>query len=65
MPIYEFYCEKCNKTFSLSLTIPEYTKRKKFQCPNCKSKKVKRQISSFQTITPKKVSFEKYSLINL
>jgi len=53
MPSYEFICEKCNKPFSLIMSVSEY-ERKKFRCPKCKSTRVKQQISSFQTITSKK-----------
>jgi putative FmdB family regulatory protein len=53
MPTYEFYCEKCKKTFTLILSISEYEK-KKYSCPECKSKNLKQQISSFQTVTSKK-----------
>jgi putative FmdB family regulatory protein len=53
MPTYDFKCEKCNKKFSLILSISEYDKTK-FRCPKCKSTRVKQQISSFQTVTSKK-----------
>ncbi len=53
MPTYEFLCEKCNKPFTLSITVSEYEKGK-FRCPKCKSSKVKQQITSFQTVTSKK-----------
>lgn len=53
MPTYEFVCEKCRKRFTLVLSISEYEK-KKMECPKCKSRKVKQQISSFQTVTSKK-----------
>ncbi|MBT8332825.1 MAG: zinc ribbon domain-containing protein [Desulfobacterales bacterium] len=53
MPIYEFLCQKCEHEFSIVMTLSEYEK-KKFMCPKCNDKKVKRQISSFQTITSKK-----------
>jgi putative FmdB family regulatory protein len=53
MPIYEFMCEKCSRTFTLDIKVSEYEK-KKFQCPNCKSEEVKQQVTSFQTITSKK-----------
>jgi len=53
VPTYEFMCEKCNKTFSLMLTIAEFEK-KKVRCPKCKSSRVKQQITSFQAITSKK-----------
>ena len=53
MPIYDFMCKKCNKPFTLMLSLSEYEKGK-FRCPKCKSTKVQQQISSFQTITSKK-----------
>lgn len=53
MPVYEFMCGKCKEAFELVLSVSEY-ETKKFRCPKCKSTKVKRQISSFQTITSKK-----------
>ena len=53
MPTYDFLCEKCKKSFSLMLKVSEYEK-KKYRCPKCKSKKLRQQITSFQTITSKK-----------
>ena len=53
MPTYDFICEKCNKKFTLIISLSEYEK-KKFRCPKCKSTRVKQQISSFQTVTSKK-----------
>ncbi len=53
MPTYEFVCERCKKSFSCLMKISDYEK-KKFRCPKCKSKQVKQQPTSFQTITAKK-----------
>jgi putative FmdB family regulatory protein len=53
MPTYDFMCQKCEKPFTLVMTISEYN-NKKFRCPKCKSTKVKQQISSFQVVTSKK-----------
>jgi len=53
MPFYEFFCEKCKKQFSLKLSLTDYEK-KKYTCPKCKSRKVKQQISTFQTKTSRK-----------
>jgi len=53
MPTYDFLCEKCKKSFSLNLKISEYEKQK-YNCPKCKSKKLKQQIVPFQTVTSKK-----------
>jgi putative FmdB family regulatory protein len=53
MPTYEFYCEKCKKTFDVIISISEYEKRK-YRCPKCNSKNLKQQISTFQAVTSKK-----------
>jgi putative FmdB family regulatory protein len=53
MPEYEFVCEECKKPFTMTMSISEYEKTK-FECPKCKSKKVTRQVSVFQTKTSRK-----------
>jgi putative FmdB family regulatory protein len=53
MPTYLFVCTECKKKFTLFMSISDYEK-KKYNCPKCKSKKVKQQISSFQAVTSKK-----------
>jgi putative FmdB family regulatory protein len=53
MPTYEFFCDKCKKSYTQILSIAEYEK-KKFRCPSCKSTRVKQQITAFQTVTSKK-----------
>jgi len=53
MPTYEFFCEECQKSFRVIISISEY-ERKKFRCPHCQGKKLKQEISLFQTVTSKK-----------
>ncbi len=53
MPTYEFYCEKCKKSFSIILSLSEY-ENKKYSCPSCKAKNLIQQITTFQTVTTKK-----------
>jgi putative FmdB family regulatory protein len=53
MPTYEFICEKCKKRFSIQLSLADYEKKKR-ACPKCKSRKVKQQITAFQTQTSRK-----------
>ena len=57
MPTYDFFCTKCEKTFSVIISISEYEK-KKYRCPLCKGKEIEQQISSFQTVTSKKSQME-------
>lgn len=45
MPIYEFYCEKCNTIFNFFSKTVNTTKRPK--CPKCKTEKLSRQVSLF------------------
>ncbi len=53
MPTYEFYCESCKKSVNIIISLSEY-EAKKYNCPKCKGKKLKQQITSFQTVTSKK-----------
>jgi putative FmdB family regulatory protein len=46
MPRYEFLCEKCQKTFELTMTLAEHEKGK-VRCPTCKSTRVVLQLSAF------------------
>ncbi len=53
MPRYEFLCEKCKKSFELTMTISEREKATP-ACPACKGKKVTPQFSGFVAQTKKK-----------
>lgn len=45
MPIYEFYCDRCNTIFNFfSKTV---NTRKRPKCPRCKTKTLSRQLSAF------------------
>ena len=56
MPIYEFLCQKCGKSFVFSSSMREYERKRTegFQCPECGNSEVVRQMSSFQVKTTKK-----------
>lgn len=53
MPLYEFLCEDCHKTFSRVLTLAEHEKDQ-IVCPYCSSKKVVQEASAFFAVTGKK-----------
>ncbi|MBA4396592.1 MAG: zinc ribbon domain-containing protein [Syntrophus sp. (in: bacteria)] len=53
MPTYDYRCQKCNRKFSVKHSIAEYGKAK-VDCPKCKSKNVKQQISLFIAKTSRK-----------
>lgn len=44
MPIYEFYCENCQKKLEVLVRLGS---QEKITCPNCSSDRVKRLVSSF------------------
>lgn len=53
MPTYDYKCEKCNKSFSITCSINEHGK-KRIPCPKCSSLKVKQKVSSFFAVTSHK-----------
>lgn len=53
MPSYEFECKKCNKVFTIILSLEDY-KKEKIKCPECGSTDVKRIYSQFYAVTSKK-----------
>jgi putative FmdB family regulatory protein len=53
MPIYEYLCKKCDKSFTITMSISEHEK-KAVRCPHCKGTKVAPQFQSFFAKTSKK-----------
>ncbi len=54
MPLYEFYCRKCRKAFSASMSIAAHD-RGVAACPKCgKKKDVEKRISTFTAVTSRK-----------
>jgi putative FmdB family regulatory protein len=53
MPLYEYYCEKCRKEFSTTMTISEHEKTKA-ACPGCGSRDVRPLVGTVFTQTSKK-----------
>ena len=56
MPMYEFLCHQCGKSFELALSIAEAQRKRTegIHCPGCGGANVVQQISHFQTKTSKK-----------
>ena len=44
MPLFEFVCKKCGKKFE---KIVFSTDKEEIECPQCKSKEVEKQFSTF------------------
>ena len=53
MPSYEYRCPKCNKKFTLILSIREHDAGKG-KCPKCGGKKLEQLITAFQVKTSRK-----------
>jgi putative FmdB family regulatory protein len=53
MPTYEYRCEKCAKTFSVSMSIADHDKGGA-TCPECKGRSVVQQYTAFYAKTSKK-----------
>ena len=53
MPHYEFYCEKCKKEVTLTLSISE-REREGYRCPDCGGKALRPLVGTFFCQTSKK-----------
>jgi putative FmdB family regulatory protein len=53
MPRYEFLCQKCKKSFELTMAIAERGKAK-LTCPTCKGTRIVAQLGGFMGQTKKK-----------
>ena len=53
MPFHDSLCEKCNRTFELTMSIKE-REQGKILCPKCKSKRAEPLLAPFFTKTSKK-----------
>jgi putative FmdB family regulatory protein len=53
MPLYEYFCGKCNKEVTLTMTISEHGKVAA-ACPQCGSKEMRPLVSTIFTQTSRK-----------
>jgi len=53
MPVYDYVCNDCHKSFELVLTLSEHDKDK-IVCPKCGSKNVAQEMAEFFAVTSKK-----------
>jgi putative FmdB family regulatory protein len=53
MPLYEFFCSKCNKEISLTLTMGE-RERGEYTCPHCGGKSLQPLMGTFFSKTSRK-----------
>jgi len=53
MPVYDYVCNDCHKSFEKVLTLSEHDKDK-IVCPKCGSKNVEQEMAAFFAVTSKK-----------
>lgn len=53
MPVYDYICNDCHKSFELVLTLTKHDKEI-IACPNCGSKNVEQEVADFFAVTSKK-----------
>jgi putative FmdB family regulatory protein len=53
MPEYDYKCEGCGHSFTVSLGIKEHDTAR-IKCPKCKSAKARQKITTFTATTKKK-----------
>ena len=53
MPVYEYYCDKCEREVQLTLSIREHDKGQN-KCPTCGGKGLQPLLSTFVSQTSRK-----------
>ena len=53
MPVYEYVCQECKKTFERILTLHQHDSEE-MRCPECGSKKIEQEAAAFYAVTSKK-----------
>ena len=53
MPVYEYYCDKCQREVQVTLSISKHDKAK-VACPKCRSKALRPLVSRFFSQTSRK-----------
>jgi putative FmdB family regulatory protein len=53
MPVYDYVCKDCRKTFERILTLHEHDSEQ-MRCPHCGSKNIEQEAAAFYAVTSKK-----------
>ena len=53
MPVYEYYCDKCQREVTLTLSISKHDKGQ-IKCPKCGGKALRALVSTFFSQTSRK-----------
>jgi putative FmdB family regulatory protein len=53
MPVYDYHCQDCHKSFEQTLTLHQHDKSQT-RCPHCGSKNIEQEVAAFYAVTSKK-----------
>ena len=53
MPVYDYVCHDCHKSFEKVLTLDKHD-HEPIQCPHCGSKNVEQEVTAFFAVTSHK-----------
>jgi len=53
MPVYDYHCNDCHKSFEQTLTLREHDKSQ-IRCPHCGGKNIEQDAAAFYAVTSKK-----------
>jgi putative FmdB family regulatory protein len=53
MPVYDYHCSDCNKSFEQTLTLHQHDGNQ-IRCPHCGGKNIEQEAASFYAVTSKK-----------
>jgi putative FmdB family regulatory protein len=53
MPVYDYVCNDCHKTFERVLTLHEHDSEQT-RCPHCGSQNIEQEAAAFYAVTSKK-----------
>jgi putative FmdB family regulatory protein len=53
MPVYDYLCNDCHKTFERVLTLHEHDSEQ-MRCPHCGSKNIEQEAAAFYAVTSRK-----------
>jgi len=53
MPVYDYVCQDCKKTFERILTLHQHDSEE-MRCPECGSKNIEQEAAAFYAVTSKK-----------
>ena len=53
MPVYDYYCNDCHKSFERVLTLREH-ESEQMRCPDCGGPNIQQQAAAFYAVTSKK-----------